>query len=735
MKHSSISDESLVSGGKISQPNPRDPYLTLSGFERLPLIRQAAGAECGLACLAMIASFHGYRTDITELRRKFPVSLRGADLKTISDVANEVGLSTRSLRLEVHEMNQLRTPCVLHWEFDHFVVLKKVKKNRIIIHDPAHGVRVIRMDEVGQAFTGIALEVTPTESFRKKQKPKGLTLGNFVRFDRSFISSFSLGLILSVLVELFILSAPFYMQITVDEVLIKGDKNLLDALAVGFGLIILFQVISSTLRGLNFQYLGHVLSFDMSSRVFHRMMKLPVNFFTNRQLGDVQHRVQSLEQVKQFLISSAPSVIMDGIFGIVVLAILFAYHFNLTLIVLGAVILYVAWKLAMFGLMKRAAGDLIVAEADSQTHLLETLRSMPTIKMMSIEQKRENRWLNTNARRLNAGIRVGNLGLANGAFNQILFQGLRVIVIFAAANMALDGELTIGMITAFIAYYGIFTQRVTGLVDQFIAMRLLQVPLGRLADIIFERPEVSGSDGGRNKLLEGSVEVRNVYFKYGRAERNVLLGACLNVRPGEFLAIVGPSGAGKTTLLKILAGIECPDNGSVLFDGRPIETWNKNTLREQIGIVLQEDTLFRGSIAENISLFDDQIDMGLVREVSRQAGIEIEIEAMPMGYESQIGDMGSTLSGGQKQRVFLARALYRKPRILFLDEATSHLDIENEKRVLSELTNLGITRIIIAHRPETIAAADRVVIMADGRLAEVPNGQQQVAPESLCQAD
>lgn len=725
----------------VSLGGDRGPYLNLSGFGRLPLIRQAASAECGLACLSMIASYHGYRTDLTELRQKFEISLRGADLKTIIEVAANLGLGGRAVRLEAHEMRQLRTPCILHWDFDHFVVLKKATKRKIIIHDPGGGVLTIPLAETVKRFTGVALELTPADTFKKKKQPPGLTLSKLVRFDRSFLSSFSLGLLLSLIGEAFVLAAPFYMQTVVDEVLMKGDQALLTALAIGFALLICFQVMAGTLRSLTFLFLGHVLSFDMAARVFHRMMKLPVNYFSNRTLGDVQHRIQSLQQIKRFLVSGAPMALLDGVFGVVILAILFAYNTALTGLVLGAVFVYVLWRLALYGLMRRAAGDLIVAEAETQTQLLESLRAMPTLKITGSEVSRESRWRNANARRLNAGLRVGNLDVANQTFNTFLFQGLRVAVIFLAARMALDGGMTIGMLTAFMAYYSMFTQRTIAFVDQMIVMKLLEVPLKRIGDIVLSRPEDIGSGGGRKENLKGEITVKDVHFKYGKAENAVLRGASLKVKQGEFVAITGASGAGKTTLLKILAGLEQPTRGAVLYDGRPLSNWNLQNLRKQIGVVLQEDALFKGAVAENVALFDEEIDMPLVRDCCARAGLKAEIEKMPMGYQTMVGDMGSTLSGGQKQRLLLARALYRKPKALLLDEATSHLDARNEKNVLSSIADLGITRIVIAHRKETIEAADRVVAMKNGRLSVVnkPPSRDLTphdgAPEKPCSTD
>lgn len=666
----------------------------------------------------MIAGYYGFTTDMSELRRKYEISMRGATLKSISDIAAEIELGSRGLRCELEELAALRTPCILHWEFNHFVVLKKVTKNAVIVHDPAFGLRKLPFADFSKAFTGVVLELTPTQNFRKKPPANPLKLSDLVRFDGSFINSFSLGLILSLLAELLILAAPFYLQVTIDEVLLRGDQLLLNALAVGFGLVVVVQVIASILRRLTFQFMGHFLSFDMAARVFQKLMNLPINYFTSRQMGDIQHRVNSLEQIKHFLTEGAPSLIMDVVFSVLIVTFLIAYHSWLTFMVIVAIAFYALWRLLIFNIMRRVAGDLIVAEAAEETHLLESLRSIQTVKMTSLELEREGKWRNSLARRLNASLRVGNLDIANQGINEAIFQGLRVILVFVAAKMALAGDLTIGMITAYMAYYAMFTQRVGALIEQTVQLKLLSVPLMRISDVALAEPEKRGVLGGRGDDLKGSIALQSVTFRYAHTENWVLRGVSLDISEGEFLAIVGPSGAGKSTLLKVMAGLYSPVSGYVLFDGRPLENWSIRGVRSQLGVVLQDDSLLRGSIAENIASFGEEIDMSRVKEVSRQCGIASEIEAMPMGYESLVGDLGSTLSGGQKQRVLLARALYGEPKVLILDEATSHLDHENEAIIYRSISGLGITRVVVAHRKETIAAADRVVGLQCGFVVE-----------------
>ncbi len=695
------------------------PFLSLSGFQRLPVIRQATATECGLACIAMIASFHGHKNDLSELRRRFSLSMRGAKLNDLMDIAEQLNLSSRAMRYELEELQQLRTPCILHWGFNHFVVLKAATKRGLHIHDPARGSLRISLEEGERLFTGVALELIPTKEFKRKSIGANLKLSQLVIFDRAFFSSFSVGFMLSLLGELFLLTTPFYLQIVIDEVLLKGDRNLLNTVAFAFGLIVLFQVISGALRQLTFQFLSQTLSFDISARVFHRLMNLPISYFQKRELGDIQHRVQSINQIQMFISQVAPRLLLDIIFSILIIIIMLAYEPILTVIILLAVALYVVFRIMTYGWVLRAAGDLIIAEADNQTELLETLRAIPTLKMMAVEPMRESRWHNSIARKVNAYIRTGNLMILNQSVSVLIFQGLRVLMIYMAAKFVMEGNITVGMISAFMSYYGMFTGRVQGMIDSVIQLKLLVVPLSRLSDIAFAETERGGNDGGRTPNFGGHVSIQNGYFKYGKTDKFVLNHVNFEAKPGQFVAIIGSSGSGKSTLLRVIAGLQILSNGKLKFDERDSLTWNIKTLRKQIGMVLQEDTLLKGSIAENIALFDENIDMQAVKEAATLASISTEIEAFPMGYESSVGDMGSTLSGGQKQRVLLARALYKKPKLLLLDEATSHLDGDNEKIIQQSLNNLNITRIVVAHNDTTIEGADVTYLMNENRLVKV----------------
>jgi ATP-binding cassette subfamily B protein RaxB len=690
------------------------PYLRFSGFRPLPLMRQAEGAECGLACLAMIAGFHGYETDLATLRRQFAISLKGATLKSLIDIASRMGLGSRALRCEVEELKDLRAPAILHWGMAHFVVLKRIGRGGIQIHDPALGARFVKAEEVSRHFTGVALEVSPATGFQKKREKNLLKLSTLARFAPETVRGLIQAIVLSLIIELCVLAAPFYMQFVIDEAILKGDAGFLTAIAAGFAMVTLFSVAATALRGLTLQFVSSALSFDMEAKVFHHLLRLPLDWFHKRQVGDIQSRFHSIESVKQFIANGAVSVFMDGVLSIFIVALMFYYSQPLGWVAITAVVLYAAIRLGMIELSRRVAGDFIVNEAKESSRFLESLRAVQTIKAGGSEAAREGLQRNAIAATLNSAIRAGNVNIGFGALNQAINGLTDILIVFLGAKAVMSADLTVGMLTAFIAYQRQFTGRCANLVENFIAWRLLDVHLERLADIALAPKDEVALVGGHEAEVQGELVLHNLTYRYAPSEPEVLRGVTLRIAPGEFVALSGTSGCGKSTLIKIVAGLYKPSYGNVYIDGQPLGRWNAQSLRSQIALVAQDDNLLQGTLAENISGFDEQIDMARVRECADLAQIKSDIERMPMGYESLVGDMGSTLSGGQKQRVLLARALYRRPRILILDEGTSHLDVETEKAVNAALSNLAITRLVVAHRPETLRAAGRVVSLEDG---------------------
>lgn len=688
--------------------------LNIGGPRKVPLLRQAESGECGLACVGMVASFHGYVTDLTTLRREYPVSNKGATLADIIAIASHVGLGARAVRCEVEELRNLRVPAILHWNMNHFVVLIQADDRRIIIHDPASGRASCSPDSVSKNFTGVALELSPTARFQRRHERRPVRLDSLMKFDGTTWKALFQGLVLSLLLQFFVLTGPFFMQLVIDEAILKSDLSLLAAVAAGFALLKIFEVVTTAFRSLVFQFVSNLMTFDMKARLFHHLLRLPLAYFHRRHIGDIQQRFQSLQPICDLVISGVIAAIIDGALALSVGALLFAYSPLLALIVIGAIALYTGFRLSFLEMTRRVAGDLLVAQAKESTRFLETIRAMQAIKVAGAEAPREGLWRNHAAASINAGFRAGNVNIGWAAISQLILAMSTILTVYIAASATIAGHMTVGAVTAFLAYKGQLEQRLIALVEQWINWRLLDVHLERVSDIALHDREQNIDAPILQRRLEGRVDLIDVKFRYAPFEPEILKGVDLRIEPGEFVAITGPSGSGKSTLLKVLAGLYQPTSGGVQFDGLPLSSWGPRSIREQVGIVMQDDTLLAGSIAENIAFFVDNIDMMRVIEAAKLACIDDEIQCMPMGYRSLVGDMGSSLSGGQQQRVILARALYGRPRLLIMDEGTAHLDVPVERQINGKLKSLSITRIVVAHRTDTIVTADRVIVIAGG---------------------
>ena len=689
-------------------PPPVTPWLNSAGTRRLPVVRQSAVAECGLACLAMIAAYFGSGQDLASLRRRFGASMRGASLASLVRISESLHLSARAVRCGLAEMKRLKAPCILHWKFDHFVVLRKATRRHIFIHDPARGVLRLSLAEADALFTGIALELAPAKEFTRSRPLRRLRLADIVTLDGGFTTGVSAALLLAILSELLLLAMPFYLQTVIDQVLMRGDHLLLNTLVAGFVALTVFQLVASGTRQLTFQFLSQAMVFTLSSRVLRHLLHLPVAWFRARRLGDIQQRLASLARIQAFVTVSAPALVLDGIFLAIVTVLMVAYAPVLTAVVAAVAATYLLWRVLVFPVMLEQANRLVHAEAAAQTHLLESLRSMQSIKMCAGERARMTEWQNLLVRRINTQIRAGNTGVVDRSISQALQQGLHIGVVYLLARQVLDGAMTVGAVSAFVAYTGMFMARASGIVNRLVEYRLLQVPLDRLADIVFSDVESCDRRAGCDARLGGELRASHLSFAYAKDERPILRDVSFSVSPGELVAIRGPSGSGKSTLLRLLAGVEQGMSGTLYYDGRPRDDWPLAAVRRSIATVFHDDVLVSGSIAQNIALFDASPDDARIQKVARLAAIDDSIESLPMAYNTRIGDLGSALSTGQVQRILFARALYRKPSILLLDEFTSGLDEDTEMRVLSSLTRLRATRVVVSHSRAVLRAADRV---------------------------
>ena len=691
--------------------------LQFGARRRLPMFLQTEAAECGLASLGMIACFHGHRIDLAGLRRRFTVSLKGATLAYLIQAAGRLHLAPRPLKLELSELAQLRAPCILHWDQNHFVVLKSTDGRGAVIHDPAFGVRRLSMSEVSTHFTGIALELSPTAQFQPADDRRRIRLrdlmGPVVGLKRSLAQVFILALALQAIAVV----SPFYMQWAIDGAVVSSDRDLLTVLGLGFLMLAVIQVAISALRSWVVVYLGTTLNLQWLANVFSHLLRLPVSFFEKRHLGDVVSRFGAVTTIQRTLTSSFVEALIDGVMALVTLAMMLLYSVGLTLVALAAVAFYGVLRGSFYEPLRRATEEHIVHTAKQQSHFLETVRGVQSIKLFGRQEARRSRWLNLVVDAVNQDLVMQRLGLGFRSANGLVFGIERVAIVWLGALLILDSAFSVGMLFAFVAYKDQFSARVAGLIDKMIELRMLGLQGERLGDIVLTPPEEDSPslpvDG-----VDASLDVRALSFRYSDTEPFVLLNCSFTVTPGESLAIVGPSGGGKTTLLKLMLGLLPPTDGKILVGGVDIQKLGVERYRKLVGTVMQDDQLFAGSIADNICFFDPSPDQAAIERFAQMAAVHEDIASMPMGYNTLIGDMGAALSGGQRQRILLARALYKQPRILFLDEATSALDVQKERAVNEAIRSLNLTRILIAHRPETIATAERVIVLQGGKVVQ-----------------
>jgi ATP-binding cassette subfamily B protein RaxB len=693
-------------------------HLGRSGSTRVPVVLQTEAAECGLACLVMVAAAHGLRTDLPTLRQRFSLSMKGVTLVDMVRMASAMHLGARALRAEPAELAQLQLPCILHWEMNHFVVLVGFQRGKALIHDPGLGQRRVKMEELSRHFTGVALELQPSLGFVPVRQQQHVSLRQLLGPVLGLRRSLAQIIVLALALEMFVLLTPFFMQWVVDGVLLSGDADLLVTLGLGFGLLVLIQVGTAAARGWAVLVLSSTLNLQWLVNVFTHLLRLPVGWFERRHAGDIWSRFGSVQQIQRTLSTHFIEALLDGVLVVLTLLLMLFYSLQLTAVAVVAVVIYALLRWAFYRPLREASEEALVFEARQNSHFLESLRGVQTIKLFNAQSDRRSRFASLVVDTMNAGIAIRKLELLFSVLHRGLFGLERVAVIWLGALLVLDQRLSVGMLFAFFAYKETFALRVSGLIDKTVELKMLRLQGERLADIVLTAPEDAGAPAAAapSEALPASIELRDVHFRYADGEPAVLKGVNLRVEPGESVAIVGPSGCGKTTLLKLMLGVLAPTSGEVLIGGVPLAKLGLAAWRDMVGVVLQEEPLFTGSVADNISFFAPQIEPDWLHECARVAGIHDDIQAMPMGYHTLIGDMGTALSGGQKQRLLLARALYKRPRILLLDEATSHLDVDRERSVNGAIGQLSLTRVIVAHRPETIASAERVIALHEGRI-------------------
>jgi ATP-binding cassette, subfamily B, bacterial CvaB/MchF/RaxB len=671
------------------------------GRYRLPVILQSERAECGLACIAMIASFFGNRIDLNTLRSRHEISGRGSRLSDLLSIGESISLKARPLKLDINDLSAIQLPAVLHWDMNHFVVLRSVSKRSIRIHDPAVGERRYSMAEVGRHFTGIALEMTPGAEFHHGAATMRSRISDLYRRYPGFNRAVGQLFVLSLFLQLASIGSAFYMQLVIDEGLARQDADILSLLALAFLMLGLTSVAMTYARSQVQLYFSNQIGFQMAGNVLTHLLSLPVSYFEKRHVGDLVSRFGSIREIRRILTEDLITVVLDGVFALITLLVMFYFSGMLAVTVLLFVLVSALLKVVCIPAMQSLQEQVVVAEAKTSSQLMENMRTIEVIKFYCRELTRQFLWRNRYAEQINAQVRLARFSINIDAVYGVLTTAEHVVVVCLAATLVLEGNITLGFLTAFIALKGNFTSAIRSFIEKLVQIRLVRLQLERVSDITCaERETESLHMPAVRRRVKGQLTIENVSYTYPGASAPVIDGISIDVKPGEVLAISGVSGAGKSTLLKIMAGLLKPDSGRVLVDGIDILQYGVREYRYACAGVLQTDQLLSGSIADNITLFDESAD---------QAGIKSFVASLPMAFNSLVGDMGSMMSAGQQQRILLARAFYKRPAIMFLDEATANLDEDLEEEVLKNLRELSCTVVLISHRPVALRAASRTI--------------------------
>jgi ATP-binding cassette subfamily B protein RaxB len=674
-----------------------------------PLILQSEIAECGLACIGMVASHHGHKINLPGIRTFHSVGSQGMKLADVIDVGDKFGLASRALKCPIDEINRLVLPCIIHWDLDHYVVLTRVDDGKVELNDPARGRRKLTVDEFGDHYTGIALELTPTSAFKKADRRILMRLSDLWERAVGFKQSIALLIALSVVLQVFSLTLPYYTQWTVDKVLLTNDQPLLTVLALSFAALIVIQAALAAFRSWIVVRLTTSLSLQMGANLFRHLLKLPLNFFSSRHIGEIISRFGSLSEIKELLTNNVVEIFIDGVMALFILGVMYLYDAKLACIALIVTVLAFLIELGYFYPIRKIKEELINDEAKEDTVFLETIRSIQTIKLYNQSNARLSNWLNRNTDVLNSNIRLSKLEIGKESMIKTLFGLEGIFLLYLGAHSVINGGFTIGMLLAFLSYKTLFTSCAKNFIDKGFEFRLLSLHLERLADITLHQTERQIGQTAKQKTKASSVQLINLGYRHEGCSEFLFRNINLQVTEGESVALTGPSGCGKSTLLKVVLGVLPPTEGRVLIDGEDIADLDLGSVRSKIGSVMQNDSLLSGTVIDNITLFEPNYDQEKLDNAIHLSGLWDDLDNLPLGGLTLIGDMGSTLSGGQAQRVYLARALYFSPSLLVLDEATSHLDQNKESEVNDKIRQLNLTRIMVAHRKETIESADRVV--------------------------
>jgi ATP-binding cassette, subfamily B, bacterial len=683
---------------------------------RVPYIQQLEAADCGAACLAMVLAYHGRTITLDEARAATGVN-RGTDAASIIRGAEQLGLRGRGVRLELEDLRYLPPGSVLHWDFNHFVVLDRVRRHNVEIVDPAFGRRVMPLDRFGRHFTGVALAFEPAEGF--VATPRGRSkVWSYLWQLAGHPALLVRVLVTTLALRVLALALPILTAMIVDRVVPRGDYHLLFVVGGGIAAALGFHFLSSLIRAHLLIELRTKLDTKMTFGFVTHLLSLPYAFFNRRSAGDLLMRIGSNSQIRDLLTTNLLSTLLDGLMAVAYLVLLILLSPLLAGVTLATGGLQILVLLASRHRYARLTAQDLETRARAQSYLVQMLVGIETLKIAGAEDRALEQWANLYIDELNVALSRSRLMAIVESVNSLLQVAAPLVLLGLGALLVLEGHISLGTMLATSALASGFLVPLASLVQSALQLQMLGSYVERIDDVLGAEPEQRRSGTVTPPRLTGRIELHRVSFRYGPNDPLVVREVSLDIAPGSTIAIVGRSGSGKSTLAALMLGLHRPTEGRIVFDGYDLAELDHKLVRQQLGMVPQAPFIFSGSIRANISLTDPSLPFDRVVAAARRAGIDGDIRQMAMGYESIVADGGATLSGGQRQRLALARALVHDPAVLLLDEATSALDATTERTVMENLRALRATRIVIAHRLSTVARADQIIVMQDGRVVE-----------------
>jgi ABC-type bacteriocin/lantibiotic exporter with double-glycine peptidase domain len=710
------------------------PALKKVGFiaarREVPFVQQLEWTDCGAASLCMVMAFHGKEVKLAEVREAMGIGRDGVSAKAILDTAERYGLAGRGIKVDVSQINLVKPATILHWEFNHFVVFERLVKDGVRIVDPATGPRDVPMAEFAKAFTGVAIELTPTPRMTNTKYEKG-RLKRYLDELLSEKGLFSRVIVVSLFLRLIALALPLMTGMIIDRVVPRDDYHLLYVCLAAIGGMVAFNLISEVVRAHLLLHLRIALDTRMTLGFLDHMVSLPFQFFQRRSTGDLMMRVDSNGTVREIVTSKSMSAVIDGLFVLLYAAVIFYISPTLgiiTIVMSGAEALVFLGARPTFVRLLAASLD---KQAKAHSYMVQLLGGMETLKCAGAERLGLEKWSNLYTDELNVKMRQARVNAyVDGIRGAVASLGPMLILTIGATSV-MTGKMSLGTMLAMNSLATSLFGPLSALVHSALELQLVKGHMDRIDDVLQTKVEQDRDAVKQPPRLKGHVTVKNLSFKYGEQAPLVVQDVSLDIPPGAAVALVGPSGSGKSTLLNLLAGLYKPVSGTISYDTKPLHDMDVRAVRQQIGVVPQHPFIFGGTVRENVALSSPGATLDRIQSASRVACLHDDVAEMPMGYDTVISDGGGSLSGGQRQRVAIARAILRNPTLMLLDEATSALDNQTEARVIAGLEKLRCTRITVAHRLSTVRNADLIVVMDKGRIVEQGSHDQLIATGGL----